>query len=151
MTKGIFNTRNSEGALRWMLQEKMILRRTTKDPETYATVLGFILSDQLRDMIGSNIVKLVAKATKRGDGNLGSVSIRDAFLTATMAAVLEMSKVQLSDVEMVRCANIIFALLPIRRLEEAGLADRPLRTVARDRSSVEKLQNLFRLKAYLSL
>jgi hypothetical protein len=134
-----------------MLQENMILRRTTKDPETYATVLGFILSDQLRDMIGSNIVKLVAKATKRGNGKGGSVSIRDAFLAATMAAVLEMTKVQLSDVEMVRCANIIFALLPIRRLEEAGLADRPLRTVARDRSSVGKLQDMFRLKAYLSL
>jgi len=151
MTKGIFNTRNSEGALHWMLQENMILRRTTKDPETYATVQGFILSDQLRDMIGSNMVKLVAKATKRGNGKAGNVSIRDAFLAATMAAVLEMSKVQLSDVEMVRCANIIFALLPIRRLEEAGLADRPLRTVARDRSSVDKLQDLFRLKAYLSL
>jgi len=134
-----------------MLQEKMILRKTTKDPETYATVLGFILSDQLRDMIGSNIVKLVAKATKRRNGKAGSVSIRDAFLTATIAAVLEVSKVQLSEVEMMRCANIIFALLPIKRLEEAGLADRPLRTVARDRSSVEKLQNLFRLKAYLSL
>jgi hypothetical protein len=151
MTKGIFNTRSSEGALRWMLQESMILRRTTKDPETYATVLGFILSDQLRDMIGSNIVKLVAKATKRRDRKAGGVSIRDAFLAATMAAVLEMTKVQLSDVEMVRCANIIFALLPIKLLEEAGLADRPLRTVARDRSSVGKLQDLFRLKAYLSL
>jgi len=134
-----------------MLQENMILRKTTKDPETYATVLGFILSDQLRDMIGSNIVKLVAKATKRRNTKAGSVSIRDAFLTATMAAVLEMSKVQLSDAEMVRCANIIFALLPMKRLEEAGLADRSLRTVARDRSSVEKLQSLFRLKAYLSL
>ena len=134
-----------------MLQENMILRKTTKDPETYATVLGFILSDQLRDMIGSNIVKLVAKATKRRNTKAGSVSIRDAFLTASMAAVLEMSKVQLSDAEMVRCANIIFALLPMKRLEEAGLADRSLRTVARDRSSVEKLQSLFRLKAYLSL
>jgi len=134
-----------------MLQENMILRKTTKDPETYATVLGFILSDQLRDMIGSNIVKLVARATKRRNGKAGCVSIRDAFLTATIAAVLEVSKVQLSEVEMMRCANIIFALLPIKRLEEAGLADRPLRTVARDRSSVEKLQNLFRLKAYLSL
>ena len=151
MSKGIFNTRTSEGALSWMLRENMILRMNTKDPETYATVLGFILSDQLRDMIGSNIVKLVAKASRRGDTKAGSVSIRDAFLTATMAAVLEMSKVQLSEAEMVRCANIIFALLPIKRLEEAGLADRPLRTVARDRSSVEKLQNLFRLKAYLSL
>ena len=149
--KGIFNTRNPEGALQWMLQENMILRRTTKDPETYATVLGFILSDQLRDMIGSNIVKLVAKATRRRDGKASSVSIRDAFLTATIAAVLELSKAQLSEVEMMRCANIIFALLPIKRLEEAGLADRQLRTVARDRASVEKLQNLFRLKAYLSL
>lgn len=148
MTKSIFDTQTSEGALRSMLHQNMILRKTTKDPETYATVQGFILSDQLRDMIGSNLVKLVAKATKKENGKVGSVSIRDAFLTATMAAVLEITRLPLSDDEMARCANIILALLPIRRLEEEGLADRSLRTIARDRASVERLQNLFRLRTY---
>lgn len=140
-------TRTSDGALRWMLERGMILRRSTKDPETYATVQGFILSDQLRDMIGSNLVKLVAKATGR-KGRMGKVSIRDAFLTATMAAVLAMGRVSLSDDEMARCCNIVFALLPIRRLEEEGFADRALRTVARSRSSVEKLQHLLQGRAY---
>jgi hypothetical protein len=148
MTNRTFNIQTSVGALRWMLHQNIILRRTMKDPETYATVQGFILSDQLRDMIGSNLVKLVAKATKKENGKLSKVSIRDAFLTATMAAVLEVAGVPLSDGEMTRCANIIFALLPIRRLEEAGLADRSLRTIARDRSSVQKLQNLFRVRTY---
>jgi len=148
MTKRIFATQTSEGALRWMLHQNMILRRTAKDPETYATIQGFVLSDQLRDMIGSNLVKLVAKATRKGNGRVGSVSIRDAFLTATMAAVLDLGRMPLSDGEMARCANVIFALLPMRRLEEAGLADRTLRTIARDRTSAEKLHNLFRSRTY---
>jgi hypothetical protein len=131
-----------------MLRQEMMVRRTTKDPETYAAVHGFILSDQLRDMIGSNLVKLVGKATRKGNGGVAKVSIRDAFLTATMAAVLEMARVTLSDEEMACCANVIFALLPIGRLEEAGLADRSLRTVARDRSSVQKLHDLFGPRLY---
>lgn len=143
MIKTNFQTRTPEGALHWMLHQEMLVRKTTKDPETYATVRGFILSDQLRDMIGSNLVKLVAKATRRRKERTLSVSIRDAFLTATMAAVLEKARVVLSDEEMTRCANIIFSLLPIKRLEETGLADKSLRTVARDRSSVQKLQDLF--------
>ena len=147
MTKRTFVTRTSEGALRWMLDRGMILRRTTKDPETYATIQGFILSDQLREMIGSNLVKLVAKTARRGNEGIGRMTIRDAFLTASMAAVLTTGRVSLSDDEMARCCNIIFALLPIGRLEEADFADRSLRTVARSRSSVEKLQHLLQVRA----
>jgi hypothetical protein len=126
-----------------MLQENMVLRKTAKDPETYATVQGFVLTDALRDMIGSNLVKLVAKAGRKGNRRVGSVSIRDAFLTAAMGAVLQMAQVPLNEDEMACCANVIFALLPMRRLEDAGLANRPLRAIARDRSSAEKLQDLF--------
>ena len=134
-----------------MLRREMIVRKTAKDPETYAAVHGFILSDQLRDMIGSNLVKLVGKATRKKNGGVARVSIRDAFLTATMAAVMEIARVTLSDEEMACCANVILALLPIRRLEEAGLADRSLRTVARHRSSVQKLQDLFGPRPYSEL
>ena len=143
MTKSTFDIHSPDGALRWMLQQSMILRKTAKDPETFATVQGFILSDQLRDIVGSTLASLVAKATRKRNRRVGNVSIRDAFLTASMAAVMEKSSVLLSDDEMARCANIIFALLPISRLEEEGLADRSLRTIARDRSYVEKLQELF--------
>ncbi len=123
----------------------MILRKTAQDPETFATVQGFILSDRLRDIIGSTLASLIAGTTRKRSRKVGSVSIRDAFLTATMAAVLETSPVSLSDDEMARCANIIFALLPISRLEEEGLADKSLRTISRDKSYVKKLQELFKL------
>jgi hypothetical protein len=151
MTKHIFETQTAEGALHWMLRQDMVFRKTTKDPETYATVQGFILSDQLRDLIGSNIVTLLAKANKGGNGRMGNVSIRDAFLTATMAAILEVGHARLSDGEMARCANIIFALLPMDRLEASGLAGRRLRTIARNRSSVEKLQDILGMRAYSTL
>ena len=106
-----------------MLRQSMILRKTAKDPETFATVQGFILSDQLRDIIGSTLASLVAKAIGKRNQRVGNVSIRDAFLTASMAAVLETSPVSRSADEMASCANIIFALLPICRLEEEGLAN----------------------------
>jgi len=145
MAKSTFDAHSSEGALRWMLQQGMILRRTAKDPETFATMQGFILSDQLRDKIGSTVASLVAKATRRRNRRVGNVSIRDAFLTASMAALLETSPVLLSDDEMTRCANIIFALLPISRLEEEGLANRSLRTITRNKIYVDKLQELLGL------
>lgn len=148
MTKHIFDTHTAEGALHWMLRQNMVFRKTTKDPETYATVQGFILSDQLRDLIGSNLVTLLAKANKRGNGTMGNVSIRHAFLTATIAAVLEVGRARLSDDEMACCANIIFSLLPMDRLEESGLAGRRLRTIARNRSSVERLQDILGIRAY---
>jgi hypothetical protein len=151
MTKHIFETQTPEGALHWMLHGNMVFRKTTKDPETYATVQGFVLSDQLRDLIGSNIVTLLAKANKRGNGRMGNVSIRDAFLTATMAAVLEVGHARLTDDEMTRCANVVFALLPMDRLEASGLADGRLRTIARNRSSVEKLQDILRIRAYSTI
>jgi len=145
MTKSTFDAHSSEAALRWMRHQGMILRKTAKDPETFATVQGFILSDQLRDKIGSTVASLVAKATRKRNPRVGNVSIRDAFLAARMAALLETSPVSLSDDEIARCANIIFAFLPISRLEEEGLADRSLRTITRNKLYVEKLQELFGL------
>jgi hypothetical protein len=148
MVKHNFDTRTAEGALHWMLRQNMVLRKTTRDPETYATVQGFILLDRLRDLIGWNIVTLLAKANKKGNGRIGNVSIRDAFLTATMAAVLEVSHARLSEDEIARCANIVFALLPMERLEASGLASRRLRTIVHNRSSVERLQEILKLRAY---
>ena len=145
MTTNTFDTHSSEGALRWMLHQSMIIQKTEKDPETFATVQGFILSDQLRDKIGSTVASLVAKATRKRNRRVGNVSIRDAFLTASMAALVETSPVSLSEDEMACCANIIFALLPISRLEEEGLADRSLRTITHNKLYVEKLQELFGL------
>jgi hypothetical protein len=151
MTKRIFDTRTAEGALRWMLRQNIVFKKTAKDPETYATVQGFILSDQIRDVIGSNLVTLLAKANKKENGRMRNVSIRDAFLTATMAAVLDVGRARLSEEEMARCANIIFALLPMERLEASGLASMRLRTIARNRSYVERLQDILRMRAYSTL
>jgi hypothetical protein len=145
MTKSTFDAHSPEGALLWMLHQDMIIRKTAKDPETFATVQGFILSDQLKDKIGSTLASLVAKATRKRNRRVGDVSIRDAFLTASMAALLETGPVSLSDDEMARCTNIIFALLPIGRLEEEGLADRSLRNITHNKLYVEKLQELFGL------
>ena len=72
-----------------MLQQGMSLRKTAKDPETFATVQGFILSDQLKDKIGSTLASLVAKATRKRNRRVGDVSIRDAFLTASMAGAAD--------------------------------------------------------------
>jgi hypothetical protein len=141
-----FPTGDSEEALRWMLDRGMISRKTAKDPETYATVQGFILSDQLREMIGSNLIELVAKATARKNGEMSRVSVRDAFLTATMGAVLTTGRVSLRDEDMARCCNIIFALLPVGRLEQAGIAQMQLRTLASNRASLEKLQHLLHVR-----
>ena len=145
MVKSTFDVHSSEAALHWMLDQRMILRKTSKDPETFAMMQGFILSDQLRDKIGTTVANLVTKATTQRNPRIGNVSIRDAFLTASMAALLETSPVSLSKDEMTCCANIIFALLPISRLEEEGLADRSLRTITRNKLYVEKLQELFGL------
>jgi hypothetical protein len=142
LKRAAFDIQTPEGALDWMLERELLVKRTTKDPETYATSHGFVLSDQLRDVIGCNLVKLVAKVTRKRNGSARGVSVRDAFLTATIAAVLETTRAPLNDDEITNCANIIFALLPIGRLEETGLADRSLRAVTHNRSSVRKLQDL---------
>jgi hypothetical protein len=78
-----------------MLEQGMIVRRSMKDPETFISTQGYILSDGLREEIGTNLVKLFGRAAK-GNGQ-GDVTIGDAFVTATMAAVLATCKLTLSQ------------------------------------------------------
>jgi hypothetical protein len=141
MIHSAFETETPEGALHWMLSHDMIVRSSIKDPETLARIHGYILSDELREKIGSNMVKLISKAASR-NGALSKETVRDAFLMATMAAVLEVSAVSLNEEEMTHCANIIMALLPIGRLEEAGVSKKTLRSLTQDRSLVGKIRRI---------
>ncbi len=140
MSRANFETQRTETALLWMLNQNMIVKRSTKDPETFATVNGFLLSDELRGKMGANLVKLFAKVTSRRNDTFNNVSVRDAFLTAAIGAVLEMGQVSLSEEEMMRCANIVMALLPFRHLEREGIASKPLRSLAHDKILVGKIQ-----------
>ncbi len=127
-------------ALKWMLEQGMITRRTTKDPETFIPVQGYILSDELRDAIGTNLVKLFGKATRKNVS--GRVTVGDAFITATMAAVLETAKVSLSQEELTDCTSIVLTFLPFEELKTAGIARKPLRSLASDKALVRKFRNL---------
>ena len=142
MSPAAFQTQTSEGALGWMLSNNMIFRTSSKDPETLATVHGYVLSDELGEKMGSNLVKLFAKATRSRNGRVKNVTVRDAFLTAAIGAILEMGKIALSEKEMMLCANIILALLPFGRLEKAGITEKPLRNLAHDRSLVGKIRQV---------
>ena len=142
MSAAVFEIQTPEGALLWMLNHDMIVTSSTKDPETLATVRGYLLTQSLQEKIGSNLVRLFAKATSKGKVALGSVTVRDAFLTATIGAVLEMGQVSLNEEEMIRCANIILAFLPMGRLEKAGIARKPLRSLAHDRFLVGKIRRI---------
>ncbi len=138
MCPGILGEATTVGALSWMLEQGMIVRRTTKDPETFLPVQGYILSDDMREKIGTNLVKLFGKAA-RGNG-LGGVTICDAFITATIAAVLATGKARLSEEEMTLCTNIILTFLSFEKLEAAGIARKPLRNLASDRALVRKFR-----------
>jgi hypothetical protein len=100
-----------------------------------------LLSEDMRERIGAHLVRLVAKATRRKRKN-DVVTLRDAFLTATIATLLEKTRRILTEDELTKCANIIFTLLPIERLEQAGLADRPLRVFASEKSLADELQRV---------
>lgn len=142
MRPAVFKTKTSEGALVWLLDRKMIVKSSTKDPETLAVVRGYILSDGMRERIGSNLVNLFARVTEKRNGGLRNVSLRDALLAATIGAVLELGQTSLSEDEMMRCANIILALLPIERFEEAGIAAKTLRSLSHDRFLVGKIRRI---------
>ncbi len=131
---------NPQRALEWMLKKKMIIGGSTKDPETFATMKGYVLSEEMRERLGDNLVKLLAKTVSKKE--LAHVTVRDAFLAATMAAVLHGARTSLNHEELTRCANIIFALLPITRFEEAGLANLPLRSLVRSKATVEELRRI---------
>ena len=49
----------SAAALSWMLERGIIMRKSTKDPETFIPVQGYILSDEMREEIGNNLVETV--------------------------------------------------------------------------------------------
>ena len=137
--------RTSQQALDWMLERSMIVKSKTKDPETLATIQGFLLSNEMRERIGTNLIELVSKASRKK--SLCHVTVRDAFLTAAIAALLQSTRSRLSEDDMTGCANIVFALLPIGRLEQADLADRSLWLFARDRNMVGELQRSLGLRS----
>lgn len=129
---------NIPAALSWMIELGMVVRKTTKDPETFIPIQGYILSDELREEIGSNLVKLFSKATKRA--RLRDVTIADAFVTATMAALIASAEAEFSQEEMTMCTNIILKLLPFDKLESAGVTGKTLRHLSRDRTLLRRLR-----------
>ncbi|MGA2791700.1 MAG: hypothetical protein ABSF00_13160 [Candidatus Bathyarchaeia archaeon] len=129
---------NIPAALSWMIEQGMVVRKTTKDPETFIPIQGYILSDELRDGIGSNLVKLFSKATKRA--GLRDVTIGDAFVTATIAVLMATTEAQLSQEEMTMCTNIILKLLPYDKLESAGVTSKTLRHLSQDRTLLRRLR-----------
>ncbi len=133
-------SKTSDEALKWLIQKQMVLKGTRKDPETFANVQGFVLSQEMREAIGTNLVELVAKSSRKKKSD--HVTLKDAFLAATIAAIFQKTKRRVGEDKLTECAKIIFALLPIERLEQAGLADRPLRVFSRDRSLVERLERI---------
>ena len=140
MTHVLSEEATTTSGLTWMLERVMITRRTTKDPETYIPVQGYILSEELRDTIGRNLLKLFGKAARKNGS--GSVTIGDAFITATMGAVLETANVSLSQEELTNCISIILTFLPFEELKTAGIARKPLRNLASDRALVRKFRGL---------
>jgi hypothetical protein len=126
---------NIPAALSWMIEQGMVVRKTTKDPETFIPIQGYILSDELRERIGSNLVKLFSKATKRS--GLRDVTIGDAFVTASIAALIAVGA-KLSQEEMTMCANIILKLLPFDKLESAGVTGKALRHLSKDRTLLRR-------------
>ncbi len=70
------------------------------------------------------------------------MTIGDAFITATMAAVLGKAKVHLSQEELIDCASIILKFLPFEELKTAGIARNPLRRLASDKALVGKFRAL---------
>jgi hypothetical protein len=134
---------SSEDALLWMLDHKMVIKTSTKDPETFANIQGYLLTEDVRDTIGTNILKLFAKVTSKHDGRMKGVTVRDAFLTATIAALLTIGKAKFSEDQMVSCANVALALLPFDMLEKAGIAEKTLSSLARDRKLVSRIHKMF--------
>ena len=92
----------------------------------------------MREEIGNNLVKLFKKAAK--GTRLKDVTIGDAFVTATMAAVLANAEASLSQEELTMCTNIILKLLPFDKLEAAGVTSKTLRRLSSDRALLRKLR-----------
>jgi hypothetical protein len=126
----MFKEGTPAAALSWMLEHGMVLRKSTKDPETFIPVQAYVLSYEMREEIGNNLVRLFKKAAK--GTRLKGVTIGDAFVTATIAALLANTEASLSQEEMTMCTNIILKLLPFDSLEAAGITSKPLRRLSRE-------------------
>jgi hypothetical protein len=125
-------------ALSWMVEQGIVLRKKTKDPETFIPVQGYILSEEMREEIGNNLVKLFRKAAR--GSRLKDVTIGDAFVSSTIGALLVHAKASIDQEEMTMCANIILKLLPFEKLETAGVTSKKLRRLSRDRALLRKLR-----------
>jgi hypothetical protein len=142
MSKATFASNAPADALSWMLEHGLILRKTENDPETFIPVHGYVLSYEMQEEIGNNLVKLFKKAMKMGC--LKGVTIGDGFVTATMAALLANTESTLGKEELTTCTNIILKLLPFDRLEAAGLTSKTLHHLSRDRALLRKLREACR-------
>lgn len=139
MQQGMLEEATSIGALSWMVDRGLVVKRSTKDPETFIPVQGYVLSDNLRDRIGTNLVKLFAKATRGNASN--SITIEDGFITATIAALMATCEVWLSEDEMMLCTSAILTFLPFGKLQEARIASKPLRSLASNKVLLRKFRS----------
>lgn len=121
-----------------MIKRGIVVRKSAKDPETFIPIQRYILSDELREAIGVNLVKLFAKVAE-GKGS-GGITIGDAFIAAAMAALLATSGERLGEDEIALCTDVVLKLLPYEKLRAARLARKTLRRLSWDMSLVRKLK-----------
>jgi len=129
-----------ESALTWMRERGLIVRKSTKDAETFANVQGYVLSEETRDVIGTSLIKMLNRAMTGKDSR--RLTIRDAFITSTLIALVGSDRTRLSEDEMLFCTNVALSLLPYGKLEAAGIAGRSLRSLGRDRTLLSKVRSL---------
>jgi hypothetical protein len=41
-----------------MLRHNLVIKETTKDPETFTNIQGYVLTEEIRERIGTNLLKL---------------------------------------------------------------------------------------------
>lgn len=133
----------TEDTLRWMIRHNLVIKKTTKDPETFANIQGYILTEEIREKIGANILIIFAKAAGKHKGAVEGLTVQDTFITATVATLRAVCKARLNEDRMVSCINVVFALLSFSRLEEAGIAQKTLRSLTHDRRLVNKIEKMF--------
>lgn len=133
----------TEDALSWVIRHNLVIKKTTKDPETFANIQGYILTEKIREKIGANILIIFAKAASKQNLATKGLTVQDTFITATVATLRAIGKVHIDEDRMVSCANVVLALLPFGRLEEAGIAQKTLRSLTHDRRLVNKIEKMF--------
>jgi len=133
----------AEDTLRWMIRHNLVIKKTTNYPETFANIQGYILTEEIREKIGANILIIFAKAAGKQKGAIEGLTVLDTFITTTVATLRAVCKTRLDEDRMVSCINVVFALLPFGRLEEAGIAQKTLRSLTHDRRLVNKIEKMF--------